>query len=356
MRVLQLIDSLDAGGAERVAVTFANALVSKVEKSALCTTRKEGLLKDDLEKKVSYLYLKKKNAFDVFAIIRLLRFIKNEHIEIIHAHSTSYFTATIIKLLKPKIVLIWHDHYGNSELLLERKFKVLQYCSSKFNGVICVNKGLEKWANNHLKTKNVAYLKNAVAVPKKDGNILKLKGIEGKRLICLANFRPQKDHENLLGAFKIVIKKYPEYSLHLFGKNWDDAYFHKIESLLSQKDIQKNVHYYGSHRNILGLLKQADIGVLSSKSEGLPITLLEYGIAGLGVVCTRVGQCEEVIHGFGQCVPPSNSQELAKSLLYYIENKEIMKTDTILFQNHIIKYHAIDAIIPKLISYYEKWS
>lgn len=46
MRIIQLIDSLEAGGAERMAVNFANGLASKADFSGLVCTRKEGLLKN----------------------------------------------------------------------------------------------------------------------------------------------------------------------------------------------------------------------------------------------------------------------------------------------------------------------
>ena len=59
MRVLQLIDSIDAGGAERIAVTFANALADQNQTSHLCVTRAEGVLKDQLNPAVGFHFLKK---------------------------------------------------------------------------------------------------------------------------------------------------------------------------------------------------------------------------------------------------------------------------------------------------------
>ena len=60
MRVVQIIDSLDAGGAERMAVNYANAMANEIEFSGLVTTRKEGDLKPQISINVSYLFLKKK--------------------------------------------------------------------------------------------------------------------------------------------------------------------------------------------------------------------------------------------------------------------------------------------------------
>ena len=56
MRIIQLIDSLEAGGAERMAVSYANALGKKIEFSGLVVTRKEGPLVNLLDKEVSYFF------------------------------------------------------------------------------------------------------------------------------------------------------------------------------------------------------------------------------------------------------------------------------------------------------------
>jgi hypothetical protein len=91
MKVLQLIDSLETGGAERIAVTYANELVNHLDGSFLCTTRKEGLLKITIDSRVGYLFLEKRRTFDLLAILRLFKYVNKNKIDMIHAHSTSFF-------------------------------------------------------------------------------------------------------------------------------------------------------------------------------------------------------------------------------------------------------------------------
>ena len=105
MRVLQIIDSLDAGGAERMAVNLANLLTRYVESSYLCSTRKEGALKNALSSNVSYLFLGRSKTIDLVAFKKLKSFIKNEKITHIHAHGTSYLIATWIKWRLPSVKL-----------------------------------------------------------------------------------------------------------------------------------------------------------------------------------------------------------------------------------------------------------
>ena len=356
MRVLQLIDSLDAGGAERVAVNIANALSDQTEGSFLCTTRKEGLLKESLSQNVGYLFLNKTKTIDLGAIKKLRNFIKKNSVNIIHAHSSSFFLATIIKVLNPKIIIIWHDHYGNSEFLENRKFGALKWCSKYFSHVFSVNKPLQKWAKNVLKFKNSSYLPN-FAVANKTLSVTSVKGIYGKRIVCLANLRPQKDHITLLLAFKEVLKTFPDWTLHCVGKDFNDVYSKLIKEKIEEFKLYNSVYLYGSKPDVFNILSQCDVGVLSSKSEGLPLALLEYGFAKLPVVSTNVGECVNVISNAknGFLVEASSVPELANALKYLIKNKDLRHTFAKVFNKHVEKCYSKNAQIETIIKVYKAY-
>ena len=65
IKVLQLIDSLQVGGAEVLAVNIANTLSKQRIVSHLCATRKEGPLKENIEPAVGYLFLERKKTVDI---------------------------------------------------------------------------------------------------------------------------------------------------------------------------------------------------------------------------------------------------------------------------------------------------
>ncbi|WP_289045576.1 glycosyltransferase [uncultured Olleya sp.] len=324
MRVLQLIDSLEAGGAERVAVNYANGLLGSVDGSYLCATRAEGLLKSNVNKRVGYLFLKKTKTLDFKAIWALHRFVKKEKITLIHAHSTSYFLATLITILNSKVKLVWHDHYGKSEFLKQRPQRVLKYCSNYFNHIFSVNLKLEQWAKTCLNTKSVSYLPN-YAVLTATNLKTDLKGVDGKRVVCLANLRPQKDHFNLLQAFQILVAKYPDWTLHLVGKDFKDEYSKHISKFILTANLEQHIFVYGSCNDTSAILKSSTIGVLSSQSEGLPLALLEYGLAGLAVVATNVGDCSQVIQSdkTGLLVNPKDELSLFKAIERYIQSEAL---------------------------------
>ncbi|NBU81997.1 MAG: alpha-1,4-N-acetylgalactosamine transferase, partial [Flavobacteriaceae bacterium] len=112
MRIVQIIDSLKIGGAEKMAVNYANALLNKIEFSGLVATRLEGNLKSELDEKVSYLFLNRKKIIDFGAFFRLRKYCKENKIDFIQAHGTSYFIAILVKLVYPKVKIVWHEHFG----------------------------------------------------------------------------------------------------------------------------------------------------------------------------------------------------------------------------------------------------
>ncbi len=320
-RVLQLIDSLRPGGAERMAVNTANSLELFVNRSFLCCTRQEGLLKEELKPEVGYLFLNKKSSLDPKAIIKLRNYIRENKIDMIHAHGTSWFLGVLMKI-SSKVKLVWHDHYG--ENLEARSIKVLKPLSGYFDGIISVNKVLKRWAEKTLKTESVIHLNNFISENGIKSPFPKLKGeIASFKIICVGNIRPQKDHFNLLRAFEIAANSNRMISLHLIGADPDTAYSKAVLEEISSLAVAERVFFYGTQKNIPNILEQATLGILSSRSEGMPLALLEYGMAALPVVCTNVGQIPEVVGNAGILVDRNNSEELAQAILSFAENNEL---------------------------------
>lgn len=355
IKVLQLIDSLNAGGAEVLAVNIANLLGEKEHvKSFLCASRGEGILKDKVVNLENYLFLNRKKSIDLEALFKLRNFVTHHNINLIHAHSTSYFLAFCLKIIKPSIKILWHDHYGKSDFLNLRKREPLRFISRFFSIIVVVNNKLLKWSKETLLTKQVYFLKNFVYLDNQK-KTTKLEGVKGKRIVHLAAFRPQKDHLNLLSAFVKVLKEYPDWTLHLVGKGNNDAYEDSIYNFVREHELENNVFFYGVCADISNILEQSSIGVLSSNSEGLPVSLLEYGISKLPVVITDVGECGAILKKVNNMflVPKLDNIALSEALVKLIEFSEEEK---MLYAEKlyklIIEEYSHDKFIERLIKIY----
>ncbi|MBB4803632.1 glycosyltransferase involved in cell wall biosynthesis [Flavobacterium nitrogenifigens] len=355
MRIVQIIDSLETGGAERMAVNYANSLSNQIEFSGLIVTRKEGLLRNYVSKNVFYLFLEKKSSFDLKAVFKLKNYIKSNNVDIMHAHSSSFFIAVLVKIMMPKIKIVWHDHYGISQNLEARKNFILKISSFFFSGIISVNKSLQNWAQNYLKCSGIIYLPNFIQQSDKAVKSLELQGSDGKRIICVANLRPQKNHELLIhGAFQIQ-KKFPDWTFHLVGKDFNDSYSEKLKHKVEELKLSNTVFFYGPLDNTQGLLENSEIGVLTSLSEGLPLALLEYGFSGLAVVATNVGQIPNILSSEkeGFLIESNNLDQLVNSIEKLIEDEDLRKQMGINFKFFVEQHFSEKSILKDYLKWLE---
>jgi glycosyltransferase involved in cell wall biosynthesis len=356
MRIIQIIDSLEAGGAERMAVSYANSLAKKIAFSGLVVTRKEGPLVHQIDAGVSYLYLDKKGVLDLKALFRLRKYVKDHHVAMVQAHSTSFFLAFFLRLICPSVRLIWHDHYGDSEFLAERPRFVLRLVIPFFSGIIAVNQKLKVWSEQQLHFKNTLYLPN---FPSEENTVLEqtlLSGVAGKRIVCLANLRAQKDHFLLLEVAKKVQQTHPDWSFHLVGKDFNDGYSQKIKDLVVAYHLEKNVFLYGSKEDVSHILNQSAIAILTSQSEGLPVALLEYGWHKKPVIVTDVGEVSSlIISGENGFIVASQQVELFYDALVALIVDESLRVrfGEKLYQSVVLN-HSEKAVVEKYLNWCAK--
>lgn len=355
MKVLQLIDTLNAGGAERVAVNYANALAERLEGSFLCSTRNEGVLKNELSPNIGYLFLRKKSALDFGAVFRLKKYVRQHQIDIIHAHATSFFTAVLVKFFYPKVKLVWHDHYGNSEKLNSRPQRVLRLCKNYFDKVLTVSRDLEKWNRQILKLDKVEFFPN-FSLSKSVQKQTRLKADDTKKIVCVANLREQKNQLLLLESFGKLETEKEAVSLHFLGQVVEEEYFKKFIAQKEKLATQGcDIYFYGSVPDVAYVLTQAYLAVLPSDSEGFPLSIIEYGQAGLPTIATQVGSCDEII-GDSSCgilVPPGNSKALTKALSLLLEHPEKAKKMGENFKKRVETLYHPEAIINRLTQCYK---
>jgi glycosyltransferase involved in cell wall biosynthesis len=358
LRIVQLIDSLHPGGAERMALNLANGLSSEIEFSGLMVTREEGGLRQLVDQKTPYLFLKRNSVLDFKAIKKAVDWLKKNQVDIIHAHGTSLFFAVLCKLKFSKIKIIWHDHYGNSELLQQRPKILLFFLIRLVNKVIVVNQHLLHWNKTVLHVRKVQMIPNFsnLIAPNspKNFNIPQLNGKEGKRILCVANFRKQKNHELILKVAEKILHHFPDWTFHLVGKSFEDDYIRNLKSFVKSRDIT-NVFFYHYAFNISDMMKQANIGILSSISEGLPLVVLEYANHELPVLSTDVGDITLVIkdqvNGF--LVKSIDENAFYERLVQLIESEELRVSFGKMVKEHVEKEFSETGFYKRYFSFLE---
>lgn len=358
--VLHIIDTLESGGLERMAVNLVNHLPKDRFQSFLCITLRDGPLLEHLAPHVIRLQLSGHTVrFGMMRLKALVKFIREYNIKILHAHGPLLFEAILGSLFPPFPIVLWHVHSGRflSDDHAPWPHRLLR---SRIKGVIAVNQALADWSSSKLGVcpAKVSYIPNFVVTEDQVNTIKKttLPGSNGMRIACLANLRPEKDHITLLHAFALVIQQIGNSHLFLIGSTTDDSYLEIIQKTISKYQLEKYVSLLGHRSDVMRLLGSCDVGVLSSISEGFPMALLEYGMVGLSTVATQVGQCPEVLN-YGEAgilVPPRSPSKLAEALLELLRSPNRRGCLGKRLTLHVKEKFTSKVIIEKFCLFYER--
>ena len=139
----------------------------------------------------------------------------------------------------------------------------------------------------------------------------------------IANLRPIKGIDVLIRALPTVTRIHPEFTLLIGGEGSEAG---KLQNLVKELNLARNVRFLGSVKDVRSVLQLCDLGILSSHSESLSNSIVEYMAMGLPVVATDVGGTREMIkHGEnGFLVPAGDSEALAQATLRVLRDRELM--------------------------------
>jgi glycosyltransferase involved in cell wall biosynthesis len=129
-------------------------------------------------------------------------------------------------------------------------------------------------------------------------------------LIMVARLTPQKDPLTLLAACQILQS---DFRCLIVG---DGELRNAAEQFVKQNGLQNKIIFTGERQDIPSLLAASSIFVLATHWEGLPLTLIEAGLAGLPAVASRVGGVPEIVQDgvTGFTVPPDDPAFLAATI------------------------------------------
>jgi glycosyltransferase involved in cell wall biosynthesis len=136
----------------------------------------------------------------------------------------------------------------------------------------------------------------------------------GFTLVYVGRIEPVKNHALLLQAFHAALTQMPELRLWMVGDGSERV---AMERLASELEISEQVTFWGQHLDVAPFFSAADAFIMSSQSEGLPISLLQAFSLGLPAIVTDVGGMAEVVKlsQAGFTVSATDPAEMAAAIL-----------------------------------------
>lgn len=144
-------------------------------------------------------------------------------------------------------------------------------------------------------------------------------------MLVVANFKDEKDLRNLIDAVSIVESERADLDFVHVGGGHQEEEIHAYAD-----EVGVGITFLGIRDDVPDLVMSSDALVLSSKAEGLPVTLMEGQIAGVPYVGTSAGGIPEAIEDGvnGLLVPSGDSQALASAILRFATDADLRQSVT----------------------------
>ena len=297
MKILQVIPRFCIGGAEVMCESLLLELAKKGhDVLAVSLFDYESHITENLKKEgIKVICLGKKKGLDLKTISKLSKVIKEYSPNVIHTHLNALRyvgMATIGKKIK-----IVHTIHSMAYREAGRKLKPLYKHFFKKKVIpVALSEIVEKSVFDFYK-----FDRSKIKVPivLNGSNLNKcivksdyeIKG-DSIDIVHVGRFTDVKNHRGLIEAFNLLHDKYPKCRLSLLG---DGELKAEIEKEVLNRQLNNSVEFMGVQSNVYPILSNADIFVLPSKVEGIPITLIEAMGTGLPIVATNVGGIPDML-------------------------------------------------------------
>jgi L-malate glycosyltransferase len=358
-KILQLTTDLEIGGRERVIVDLCNYLYQAGYDTLICCIKNTGLLEANLDKNIKVYALNKKNKLDLDLIKPLKEIIKNNNIDIIHAHNPGTLLYGVIAGKLCGIDTIINTEHGFAEKI-KYKTRIKDKILYKFVDVITsVSNKLESdlISMYNIKKNKIKTIRNGIFYEKICEEKIESRNKVGMNddeyhIGIVARLTDVKNHRMIIDAFN-RIRRYHRARLWIIGTGDLEK---ELKEYVLNLGIKNKINFTGKRTDVIRLMNAMDLFVLCSKSEGLSITLLEAMASGLPIIATNVGGNGELIkNGYnGILVELGDTKGLADAIEKMIKEKQLAMKYGMNSKINFSKYYSVETMAKEMIRLYEK--
>lgn len=326
--VAQLISTFKVGGAEALALDITRRTDRARFRPLACALRVTGEMEERFNEagvETRVIGAREGRGLDIRAIFRLAKLLKREHVQVLQCHNRAshMYGAFAAKLAGvPAVICTRHAaplNYGNKgrPVPLERLAIPLTHW------FVAVSKEVHETA---VERGRVPAGRSSVIPNGVDLSRFQMNGSVPAEsdLVCVARLSPEKRHDLLLAAVRRLSELGIKPTLTLAG---DGPARPSVEARIKEFGLSGQVRLLGTRKDVPELLGSANIFVLTSDTEGLPITIIEAMAAGKPVVATRVGGVPDVVVDgeTGILVPAGDVEQLARALEKMLRDEALRK-------------------------------
>ncbi len=323
MKIMHISSALTwRGGEQQIAYLIEGLKAAGVDSLVFCASGSE-MKKYCAQNDIPFSTYIKKGGVSFSAARALANAAKSNLVDLIHMHDAHAHTYAVMAATffacKQKMVLSRRvDFPIKSSFLTQWK-----YNHSSIKKIICVSKFIENLVRSAIKNPNEVTTVHSGIDPgkfslQKTGKLRDLLNIKSDVFLIgnIAALAPHKDHFTFVDACEIVLKNQPTFQFVVIGG--DGGTRKEIERYIQEKNLQKSIHLLGFRNDVPKLIKDFDLFLFSSKTEGLGTSVIDAMAAGIPIVTTNAGGIPEIIDHLenGWLANVGQAKDLAEGVLF----------------------------------------
>ncbi|RQP13997.1 MAG: glycosyltransferase [Chryseobacterium sp.] len=363
MKILQVINSLATGGAEKLLLETLPLYAERgiqMDLLLLWDNNHTGFVQELRKLDCRKIYILKtsghmRDIYNPGAILKMRRIFRDYDLIHVHLFPAQYFAAVANIGLGKKLIFTEHSttnrrHSNKLYRLPER------WCYARYDRLVCITNEIDEIYKEYLPLGTVrqTVINNGVnldrirkAVPYRKHRIGQGMREDDILLLQVAAFRQGKDQDTLIRALTHL----PEnFKLLLAG---DGVRRPELEKLVDDLQLNGRVCFLGERMDIPELLRSVDIVVLSSYYEGLSLASVEGLISGKPFLASDVPGLRDIVGGAGLLFERGNDKQLAELILKLEKDREFAE-ETVRNSTARAENYDINRMVDKHIELYRE--
>jgi glycosyltransferase involved in cell wall biosynthesis len=315
MKIAHVVDSMEVGGAEILVSQLCRLQREQGNDPRVYAVGRLGALGEQMQWEGfsvrANMGLHLSDATQAF-----FRTFRESHFDVVHLHNptpTVYAGIAARMAGVPSIVSTRHSLVGlPRRLVVELKYAVAATCCDWIVGICDATANNIKSIRSVLARKIVRIYNGAAPLQRVAREQWPLK--TGFTLVYVGRLEPVKNHTLLLQAFREAHAVSPGLRLWMVGNGSERK---RLENLAVELGVSKHVTFWGQRLDVERYYSAADAFIMSSRSEGLPMSLLQAFSLGVPSIVTNVGGMAEVVRlaQAGITVSVTNPAEMSAAIL-----------------------------------------